>query len=125
MFITGRNREEGWQHAKMTGHENESKIAELVTKDFAVQKRLLECAHLNSAKFSIMKVEYGGLYEVDVDCILGGKTKSKTDMWLHLSNGKRLNVSIKKDAGGQVFLIGIDRFVNGFELQYKRKFRKM
>jgi len=41
-------------------------------------------------------------------------------MWLHLSNGNRLNVSIKKDTGGQVFLIGIDRFIEGFEIQYKK-----
>lgn len=51
----------------------------------------------------------------------GGKTKSKTDMWLFLSNGKRLNVSIKKDPGGQVFLIGIDRFIRGFESQYHKR----
>ena len=111
-----RNRAEGWQHAKLTGHQNEQLIAELTENNALVRQRLLSCAHLSGV--SIERVEYGGLCETDVDCILGGKTKSKTDMWLHLSNGKRLNVSIKKDEGGQVFLIGIDRFINGFELQY-------
>ena len=111
-----RNRAEGWQHAKRTGHQNEQLIAELTKNETQIQDRLLSCAHLSDV--SIKKVEYGGLCETDVECILGGKTKSKTDMWLHLSNGKRLNVSIKKDEGGQVFLIGIDRFINGFALQY-------
>ena len=71
-------------------------------------------------EYLLKKVEYGGLCETDVECILGGKTKSKTDMWLHLSDGRRLNVSIKIDVGGQVFLIGIDRFISGFERQYKK-----
>lgn len=113
-----RNRAEGWQHAKLTGHQNEQLIADLTAKDSLIQQRLLSCANLSGV--SIEKVEYGGLRETDVECILGGMTKSKTDMWLHLSNGNRLNVSIKKDEGGQVFLIGIDRFINGFEKQYKK-----
>lgn len=114
-----RNRAEGWQHAKRTGHENERLVAELVRTDKTTQQRILQCAHLTGV--SIVDVQYGGLCEADVDCILDGKTKSKTDMWLTLSNKERLNVSIKKDEGGQVFLIGIDRFVAGFELQYKKK----
>lgn len=121
MSNTRRNRAEGWQHAKVTGHKNEEKIAELIKSNFAMQKRLLECAHLDSAKISVTKIEYGGLCESEVDCILGGKTKSKTDISLHLSNGNNLNVSIKKDDGGQVFLIGIERFVSGFEAQYKKQ----
>lgn len=113
-----RNRSEGWQHAKLTGHENEKLIAELTQTDESVQKRLLNAAHIYDC--TIKDVSYGGLCESDVPSILGGKTKSKTDMWLHLSNGKRLNVSIKKDTDGQVFLISIDRFINGFEQQYKK-----
>lgn len=114
-----RNRAEGWQHAKRTGHENERLVTELVRTDKTTQQRLLRCAHLTGV--SVVDVQYGGLCEEDVDCVLGGKTKSKTDMWLTLSNKKRLNVSIKKGKGGQVFLIGIDRFIAGFELQYKKK----
>ena len=111
-----RNRAEGWQYAKLSGHRNERLIAELAMHDTRIQQRLLSCAHISGV--SIERVEYGGLRETDVDCILGGKTKSKTDMWLYLSNGRRLNVSIKKEEDGQVFLIGIDRFIRGFEMQY-------
>lgn len=111
-----RNRAEGWHHAKISGHQNEQLVAELTKTDKLVQQRLLSCAHLSGV--FIKKVEFGGLCETDVECILGGKTKSKTDMWLYLSNGNRLNVSIKKDEKGQVFLIGIDRFIDGFQKQY-------
>ena len=114
-----RNRSQGWQHAKRSGHENEDLVARLTRSDPAVQQRLLDRAHLEGVH--VADVEYGGLCETDVASILGGKTKSKTDLWLCLSNGKRLNVSIKKEDKGQVFLIGIDRFIQGFELQYQEK----
>ena len=79
MSDTGRNRSEGWQYAKITGHENEAKIAELTMNDIEVQKKLLSCAHLDSSKIYISKIDFGGLCESDVECILpGGKTKSKT-----------------------------------------------
>ncbi len=113
-----RNRSKGWQHAKKSGHENERLLCALVSSNITIQQQLLSCAGMTHAK--IESVQYGGLCETDVDCILGGKTKSKTDMWLLLSDGERLNVSIKKDPGGQVFLIGIERFIEGFELQYNQ-----
>lgn len=114
-----RDRAEGWKHAKLSGHENERLVAELTESNIGIQQRLLQCAHINDA--TVVQVEFGGLCETDVDCVLGGKTKSKTDMWLLLSNGKRLNISIKKDEDGQVFLIGIERFIRGFKLQYHKE----
>ncbi|MCK9479883.1 MAG: hypothetical protein M0R40_10370 [Firmicutes bacterium] len=115
--MSGRNRATGWQHAKLSGHENEALIAQLTKKNKALQNRILKCAHINDV--AVVDVEYGGLAEKNVDCIFSGKkTKSKTDMSLFLSNGERLNVSIKKERSGQVFLIGIDRFIQGFERQY-------
>lgn len=114
-----RNRSEGWEHAKRTGHENERLVAELTKSDPSIQRRLLTCVHMENE--TIVQVEYGGICEKDVECVFSGeKTKSKTDMWLYLSSGKRINVSIKKDDSGQVFLIGIDRFIHGFELQYHK-----
>lgn len=97
-----RNRSQGWKHAKRSGHENERLVAELTEKDTNIQNRLLQCAHITEA--TVDRVEFGGLCETDVDCVLGGKTKSKTDMWLFLSNGKRLNVSIKKTKVDRCFL---------------------
>lgn len=114
-----RNREEGWKYAKLTGHKNEELVALLTKENEDVQRRLLSCAHKTDC--TVVNVEYGGLCEEDVECIFTGeKTKSKTDMWLTLSDGSRLNISIKKDEDGQAYLIGIDRFINGFELQYSK-----
>lgn len=108
-----RNREEGWQHAKLSGHENEAKIKDLFDND-EFKNKFSERLGVTS----IESVSIGGLHEVDVDCILGGKTKSKTDLKLTLTDKSHLNFSIKKSAGGQVFLIGVERFIDGYEKHY-------
>ena len=115
-MATQRNRSEGWKHAKISGHNNEELIAELTKNNKDIQQKLLQTAGLSD--MSVIDVGYGGLNEKDIASVFGDKTKSKTDMWLELSNGQRLNISLKKDEGGQVFLIGIDRFIEGFEIQY-------
>ena len=113
-----RNRAEGWKHAKKSGHQNEQLAAQLVQSDPEIQQRLLHCAHWEGEK--IVNIEFGGLNEHNVPCVFPGEsTKSKSDLWLVMASGKRLNVSLKKDASGQAFLIGIDRFIRGYEAQYR------
>ena len=116
--MADRNRAEGWKHAKLTGHENEALLEALVENNGELQDRLLECGKHPDAV--IEDIDFGGLRETDVDCILGGKTKSKSDMHLYLENGAKINVSIKKSEGGQVYLIGVDRFIEGFEMQFDK-----
>jgi hypothetical protein len=108
-----RNRAEGWQFAKLSGHRNEAKIQAL----FDNQEYKLSFADRLSID-SIQSVSVGGLHEGGVDCILGNKTTSKTDLKIVLENKSCLNFSIKKSDGGQVFLIGVDRFINGYEKHY-------
>lgn len=119
MTITHRNRAAGWQHAKRSGHENEKLLNNLVCSDLDIQKRLLKAVHKEN--LSIVNIEIGGLNETDVPSVFHDKTKSKTDMHLYLSDGTRINVSIKKSTGGQVYLISADRFIRGFEAQYSVK----
>lgn len=115
--MSSRNRSEGWQYAKITGHSNEEKVTNLTLNNKSIQDRLLNCMHLSNV--NITNVKYGGLTEKNVPCIFDGETtKSKTDMWIELSNNKSIKVSIKKDTGGQVYLIAIDRFIKGYEIQY-------
>ena len=103
-----RNRAEGWKYAKLSGHRNEAKIKNLFDNE-EYKNKFSERLGVTS----IVSASIGGLHEVDVDCILGGKTKSKTDLKLTLKDKSSLNFSIKKSAGGQVFLIGVERFNNG------------
>ncbi len=117
--MSGRNRAEGWRHAKLSGHENEALVEAIVENDGDLQNRLLSCGGHPEAE--VQNIDFGGLREQDVDCVLGGKTKSKSDMHVYLRDGQQINVSIKKSAGGQVYLIGVERFIEGFEVQFEKK----
>ena len=108
-----RNRAQGWKHAKNSGHENEEAIGK--TLSGSQLQRL--GARLGMPGLDGI-VEIGGIEEASVPCILGGKTKSKTDLKIRWENGTRTNVSIKKSSGGQLFLVGTDRFVRGFEAHF-------
>ena len=110
-----RNRAEGWQHAKLSGHENEDLVTELVMKSPSIQEELLRCANKLG---NIVGIAEGGLCEKEVPSVLGDGTKSKPDLKMQLSTGEHLNISIKKSTAGQVFLIQPERFVDGFEKQY-------
>lgn len=114
----GRNRAEGWKHAKLSGHENEELVETIVENDGEIQSRLLYCAGKPDA--IVKEIAFGGLREQNVPCILGGATKAKTDIHVYLDDDTSINVSIKKSAGGQVFLIGVDRFMEGFEIQFNK-----
>lgn len=112
-----RNRASGWKHAKLTGHENESILENLMLNDNETQNDFLE--KVGKLGHKITHVDVGGLCEKDVPCIFDGeKTKSKTDMHIILDDGSKYNVSIKKSLAGQVYLINAARFMNGFEIQY-------
>lgn len=110
---TGRDRSSGWQYAKLSGHENEADVERLFQdQDF----RDYFSERLGIGK--IQSATVGGLYETDVQSVFGDKTKSKTDLTLLLEDGSNVNISIKKSWGGQVYLIGVDRFIEGFEKQF-------
>ena len=113
-----RNRSEGWKHAKISGHANENDITNKINNNNTFRENLEKKLNLKS---SIKFAEVGGLNEKNVEDIFGGKTKSKTDLKIILKDKKKINISIKKSLGGQVYLIGVDRFLNGFEIQFKKK----
>lgn len=115
MIMVKRSRAKGWQHAKLSGHQNEDLIATLVITNPQVQAELLRCAH---KKGKINRVAEGGIHERNIPSILGDTTKSKPDLRLVMEDGTYVNISVKKSMGGQVFLINVDRFVKGFELHY-------
>lgn len=112
-MVMQRNRADGWQHAKLSGHENEAKVLEMFSNlDFCSTF----CNRLDIP--SIIKADIGGLHEKNVESILGDTTKSKSDLVLTLENNSIVNISIKKSSAGQVYLISVERFIEGFEHQF-------
>ena len=108
-----RTRASGWQHAKLSGHLNEADVESLFN-DASFCEEFSERLGIKKIK----SASVGGLCETNVESVLGNKTKSKTDLQLTLEDDSVVNISIKKSCGGQVYLIGVDRFISGYEAQF-------
>ena len=111
-----RNRATGWKYAKLSGHENEELVNQLLCSDSEYQKFFL--SRIGYADEVIIGSSIGGLHETDVPGVLGRKTKSKTDLKVYCQSGKQINVSIKKSLGGQVYFVRVDLFFEVFENQF-------
>lgn len=114
--MNNRNRSQGWAHAKKTGHLNEEIAATNIANSPDIQNKITSVSNCNNLVFS--NVRYGGLHESKVESIIENhKTTSKTDIMIPYDDNT-LNISLKKDSGGQVFLISVDNFIYGFEKHY-------
>lgn len=114
-----RNRAEGWQHAKLSGHENEELVKKRLDTDTAYAQAFLKRLGMPGEK--IQKTEIGGLHETNVPSVNGKrKTKSKTDLKIYMESGRVINISIKKSLGGQVYFVGGSLFIDTFEKQFGR-----
>jgi len=109
-----RNRAEGWQHAKLSGHDNESLIETYLENKMQELSKSLGKTSQNG------KANIGGLCEKSVESVLGDKTKSKTDLYIKWDDNTYTNISIKKSRGGQVYLIGTERFIRGYEKLFQQ-----
>jgi len=105
-----RNRSEGWQFAKLSGHQNEDNFGDYLRGSVEAQNAL----------FSVLKQDWSGpdskaLLEVDgtkkVLSILSDMTTSKVDLSLR-RNAANAKISLKKSASGQVWLISVPRFIS-------------
>ena len=115
--MTGRNRSEGWTHAKISGHALEEQLAHTIASDKRLSSELHEdCFGVPEA--SVPRVAAGGIGATHVRCILGGVTPSKTDLCVQWRNGLTARISLKKSVGGQVWLVTPERFVAGFEAHF-------
>lgn len=116
--MSSRDRAEGWKHAKVSGHENEELIKHELNTNASLGEEIKKRLKKTS---SIRKADVGGLCEESVNSLLGGVTKSKTDLIIEWDNNTSSNISIKKSRGGQVYLIGTTSFMQGYQLQFEEE----
>ncbi len=115
---SGRNRSEGWSHAKKTGHENESAYGKIIASNHA---------QLNDVVLSKYDSIPDGEYDIEVDgnkkvpSIFDDKTTSKVDIEVFWPSGERMGVSLKKSSGGQAWLVTVPRFFSAVEHYSNRK----
>ena len=116
-----RNRSEGWTFAKLSGHKNENRLSELINNNDIYRNHLKKRLGLIE---EILSCKEGGIYETNTKDIFGKSTKRKTDLIITCTNNTFVNISLKKSRSGQAYLIGVDRFIEGFQKQFKLKIDK-
>lgn len=116
-----RDRSSGWKYAKISGHDNEGLVCEQLRTYKKTQDSFVKSTGLPNMK--IANCDCGGLCEKNVPSVLkkGRPTKNKADLNVELDSGLVIGVSLKKSLSGQVYLITVENFIEGMELQYKIK----
>lgn len=101
---------------KVSGHKNEEMIAEALNKNVAFRAHFCERIGMNASDF--VAATAGGRHAPQVESVIGGKTAEKTDVRIMWQGGALTNISLKKDAAGQVYLVTARNFVAVYEAQY-------
>lgn len=101
---------------KMSGHKNEEMIAEALNRNAAFRAHFCERIGVNESDF--VAATAGGRCAPQVESVIGGKTAEKTDIRILWKGGSLTNISLKKDAAGQVYLVTARNFVAVYEAQY-------
>ena len=101
---------------KVSGHKNEEMIAEALNRNAAFRSHFCERIGMNAADF--IAATAGGRHAPQVESVIGGKTAEKTDVRIMWKGGALTNISLKKDAAGQVYLVTVRNFVAVYEAQY-------
>jgi len=119
MLMAQRDRSEGWRHAKLSGHDLEDRLSDRLQSDAPFASRLHDDCFGESCS-GVAHVESGGLTASHCPCVLGGVTPAKRDLLVQWPNGREARISLKKSAGGQVWLVTGNRFFDAFEAQIGR-----
>lgn len=119
-----RNRATGWKHAKLSGHDNETLVKDLLDSDGRYASNFLK--RIGCPDKVLAETKIGGLRETNVESVIPNarKTKSKTDLKLFYAGGGQTNISIKKSLGGQVYLVSAGVFVECFQCQFGKRIPK-
>jgi hypothetical protein len=108
MGETGRNRSEGWKHAKLDGHDNEHRVADALPGDKSLLSDLGSLKLGKTLSGTPRAVDIG---QARVQTIFGDLQLPKPDIILEWDNAVRTNLSVKKSESGQVWLVTYERFL--------------
>ena len=113
MSTNNRNRSEGWQHAKLSGHKFEEAVSlDIITKGSEIntvftqfqKDRSLDCLPISASAKSGQAMSTSIINGVS-------RTQNKTDLEVKLNDGTTVIISIKKSMGGQVHLTKLKYFL--------------
>lgn len=101
---------------KESGHLNELLIANALNHDKGFRGHF--CSRVSKDPLDFKSAEAGGKNAKQEVSVLGGKTPGKTDIVVEWKDGTRTNISVKKRASGQAYLVTAKNFIAAYEAQY-------
>jgi hypothetical protein len=119
---TGLNRSDGWREAKNSAHALEVALAKLIENELSVANWVSEQC-FKEQRGKPVSVVADGKKAKRVPSVIKKATTGKTDIEVgwddrKYSDSPSARLSLKKCVEGQVFLIGVERFIAGFEAHY-------
>jgi hypothetical protein len=119
---TGLNRSDGWREAKNSAHALEVALAKVIENNLSAANWVSqEC--FQELRGKPVSVVADGKKAKRVPAIIDKKTTGKIDIEVgwddkKYSDSPSARLSLKKCVEGQAFLIGVERFIAGFEAHY-------
>ena len=104
---------------KESGHENELLIAAALNERKGFRTHF--CDRIGRSESEFLSATADGKHAPKEDSVTGGKTTGKTDVVVRWRNGDTTNISVKKRASGQAYLVTARNFVAVYEAQYGLK----
>ncbi len=101
---------------KESGHENELLIAAALNERKGFRTHF--CGRIGRSESEFLSATADGKHAPKEDSVTGGKTTGKTDVVVKWKNGETTNISVKKRASGQAYLVTARNFVAVYEAQY-------
>lgn len=107
-----RRRDEGWKHAKNSGHAREVHLASVLASNLEFSSALHKVLY-QAPSFDLPSAITDGKSMRKLLTVLGDRNPAKTDIRVEWPTGNATNLSLKKSVGGQVWLVKPERFISG------------
>jgi hypothetical protein len=114
---SGKSHSDAWKKSKDEAYSIRMNILQefLDNPEFAC--RFSE--HFFGHDLGVADFDGSNAWASEVSDVFGGMTKGKSNLNVHWSTGEQLNISLKSSKDSQVYLVSVDRFIDGYEKIYE------
>jgi hypothetical protein len=112
----GKSHSDAWKKSKVEAYSMRVNILQefLDNAEFA-------CSfsnHFFGHDLGVADFDKSNAWAIEVRDVFGGMTKGKSNLNVHWKTGEHLNISLRSSKNSQVYLVSVDRFIDGYEKIY-------
>jgi len=114
---SGRSHSDAWKKAKDEAYSIRISILQEFLDNPKFASRFSE--HFFGHDLGVADFDDSNAWAIEVSDVFGGMTKGKSNLNVHWTTGEQLNISLKSSKDSQVYLVSVDRFIDGYEKIYE------